>query len=314
MTSFGAAWLVVILLATPAFAQQAGPVAGLIEHIDCIARLMKKGSTTPIPLHAQTDDLRPLFAGERVHCESGNSMKIYTARTGDKTLTPHDAPYEILAPGPGVVGRADTAAEADQKVIAAYSGIAGARPKSILRVIYSPADGAGVKPRDFTIKWNPFQEMRLVNLTLRDRGGNVLWRQENIPASSKSLAPEQARNVLMKYRAGGNNGDLILQLASQDMPFEVRFSLLSVKEEEVLDAELGQWNGSPGGEAFLHLRRAYTFGRFRMFSDEADEYDAALRASPRSTTLLKAALSANVRAGNRVRADEIQKLLPAGSR
>jgi uncharacterized protein HemY len=103
---------------------------------------------------------------------------------------------------------------------------------------------------------------------------------------------------------------LTLALAGSNDWDEVHFSLLNAREEKDLNSQLDFWAKNSDGLA-LRLGRGYSFLRHKLYSEAADEYDAALSSAPESPNLLGDAIDANLRAGRLTRVKELQTRLAA---
>ena len=76
-----------------------------------------------------------------------------------------------------------------------------------------------------------------------------------------------------------------------------------------MQKELAQTNDEQ--EVFRHIARAEIYSRYKLYLEAANEYEEALKLSPESIDLLNATASAQDRAGNFKRRDEIDEQLKA---
>jgi len=121
---------------------------------------------------------------------------------------------------------------------------------------------------------------------------------------------ELARKSLKKMQKRNVSPYVELTLQSEvGKPQRVLFRVMSVNEEELLTKELGKWEGSV--EFTRNIGRAWVFSRHRLYDEAAAEYESALADSPESVHLLRATIRAYCRAGNKIRAEELAKRLPA---
>jgi hypothetical protein len=187
--------------------------------------------------------------------------------------------------------------------------------------ILSPSENSTVVPGQFSIRWVPSAVGCTLSLTIRDVGGNLLWRREDVDGASGSLRDDGAVRVfdkgpgpaLVSYRAETGRGPLTLQIDdSCGGENRVSFLLLSVKSEQSLERDLSSW-GKEAGTLLQHLGRASVYSRYGVFQQAADEYESALRAAPESRHLLVRTIKAHRQTGNFLRARELEKRLPEGT-
>jgi hypothetical protein len=60
-----------------------------------------------------------------------------------------------------------------------------------------------------------------------------------------------------------------------------------------------------------YIGRAYSFSRYKLYSESAAEYEAALLLAPESHDLLVATMNAYRSTGNLSRINELKRLLPS---
>jgi hypothetical protein len=80
-----------------------------------------------------------------------------------------------------------------------------------------------------------------------------------------------------------------------------------IRDERSLKQVLAFWQKDSGMMSY-HLGRASVFSRYRLFTQVAEEYEAALRTAPGSRHLLKRTILAHCETGNFTRAMELKKL------
>jgi hypothetical protein len=179
--------------------------------------------------------------------------------------------------------------------------------------ILSPSENSMAVPVQFSLRWVPSAAGCTLSLTIRDIGGKLLWRREDVDGASGSLTDDGAGRVLVRYRAESGRGPLTLQVDdSCGGENRVSFLLLSVKSEMSLERDLSSW-GKEAGTLLHHLGRASVYSRYGVFPQAADEYESALRAVPDSRHLLVRTIKAHRQTGNFLRARELEKRLPDGT-
>ena len=90
----------------------------------------------------------------------------------------------------------------------------------------------------------------------------------------------------------------------------VYFYLLSAPNEQALHRDLEMWNHHGNG-LMRYVGRAYSFSRYKLYSEAAAEYEAALLLAPESQDLLEATINVYRSTGNLRRIHELQRLLPS---
>lgn len=152
-----------------------------------------------------------------------------------------------------------------------------------------------------------------LSLTIRGVDGESLWRREDVDGASGSLTDDDARQVLVRYRAETGRGPLMLQLDdSCGGESQVSFILLSVGAEQSLKRDLASLR-KEAGTLLHHLGRAAVYSHYGVFPQAADEYESALSTAPDSRHLLIRTIKAHRRTGNLLHARELEKRLPGGS-
>ena len=138
----------------------------------------------------------------------------------------------------------------------------------------------------------------------------MLWGPTEVDGGVGSLKSGELSSALAAYKAKAASPSLILTLTlanSSDWE-EVHFSLLNARQEQELNAQLDFWEKHTEGLA-LRLGRGYSFSRFKLFADAAEEYDSSLSSAPESRYLLEDAIQANRLAGRPSRVKELQARL-----
>jgi|HubBroStandDraft_2_1064218.scaffolds.fasta_scaffold77007_3 hypothetical protein len=198
-------------------------------------------------------------------------------------------------------------------VIAEYLtgyGLAGAtrgRPPDS-RILW-PEEGSVVVPEHFVARWAPVSQK--VTLTIMSEAKDVtVWGPTEIDGASGSLKTTEISSALASYKAKSPNPNLVLTIAFANASDweEVNFSLLKGREEEELNSQLDFWAKHSDGLA-LHLGRGYSFMRYKLYSEAAEEYESALTTAPESPYLLEDAIRAERMAGRDSRVKELETRL-----
>jgi hypothetical protein len=242
-----------------------------------------------------------------VGCDEGGILKINLFGKL-KTILPSANPTPIPLPPA-------TPADADQKAIEDY-GRTGGRPRgdeSESSPIFSPANNSVVRPASFVIRWLPVPGAQAVAFTLQDEDGKEIWKLPHAAGISGTLLSDSVRTALQQYREEGGTGTLTLSIEAGSKKSRVSFKVISEEGEKSLAQALAS---ADRNESLLmrYVLRAYAFDRRMMFNDAANEYDAALALSPKSTDLIVADIQAQRRAGNKAKELQLIALLPPGTK
>lgn len=301
----------VIALASPceAIAQEGG--AGIVEEIRGAVFWRPSQGAKEERLDPRADAARRLYPGEQVRCARGSSLRLWLG-LGRRTVYP-SAWFTIP--------RAATSRSNPARRMLDDYGRVGGLDRGEQSKILSPSENSMAAPGQFSIRWMPSAAGCTLALTIRDVGGKLLWRREDVDGASGFLTDDGAVRVfddgpgpaLVRYRAETGRGPLTLQLDdSCGGETRVSFLLLSVKSEQSLERELSSW-GKETGTLLQHLGRASVYSRYGVFPQAADEYESALRAAPDSRHLLIRTIKAQRRTGNFLRARELERRLPDGT-
>ena len=292
--------LFVILGLMPCQALTQQRAGAIVERISGAVLLKQNGKQ--IRLNAKADVARVLYVGDGVYCEKGARLSL---RIGSKTTELDERSGWFTIP-PRVSSQSDP----HQKAIDEYGRIGG-RDKGFISnsTVYSPSDKSVVMPELFVIRWTPLKRRCVASFVIQKPDGQELWRQDKVNGASGSLISAAARQALMNYRAKVGAATLLLKLKdSCGNDDQETFRLLSAASEESLKGELAFWDHEPD-KLIAHLGRASVFGRYSIFPQAAEEYEAALAAAPKSHDLLLRTISAHRRTGNRARANQLEKRL-----
>ncbi len=274
--------------------------AGWIEEIHPPAYLKHDADSKAVLLDPKRDRFRRLYVGERLRCDHGGLLRLqlYGEMTEIK-----DSPVWFPVP------QVPTLRPNLKRQALDFYGRLGGRERADFLWVFSPANEGSVRVENFIIRWNPQAGVGTVSLAMEDEAGKRLWEQDGVNSVAGQFVSEAAKHAVAKYRDAGGEGPLVLVLVdSGGSESRVSFFPLSVQAGEVLDRELGMWDKEPTS-LMRHVCRAYSFARRRMFTEVADEYDAALQVDPDSQDLLAAAIEAHRRTGNSERVRELTRRL-----
>jgi hypothetical protein len=292
--------------AADSHSQSAGPVAGRIVSLKCDARMQKNGTQAVSSLSPTRDIALGLSAGDRVQCNGAGYMEVLVA-SGTKKITASDNWFTI-PPLPQ-----DPAYPQGDAVIAqslANYGRAGATRGATAdsRILWPTANSA-ILPDRFVIRWAPVPQK--IDLAVMTEAKDVtIWGPSAVDGRAGSFRSGALSSALAAYKSKAGSPALILTLTianSSDWE-EVHFSLLSGKQEQELNAQLDFWVKRTDGLA-LRLGRGYSYSRFNLFADAAEEYESALSSAPESRYLLEDAIQADRLAGRPSRVKELRTRL-----
>lgn len=292
--------------AADSHSQTTGPVAGRIVSLNCDARLQKNGARAEAPLSSSRDIALGLSSGDRVQCTGAGNMEVLVS-SGTKNITASDGWFPIppLPPDPPYPKADAVIAQS----LANY-GRAGATRGNAAdsRILWPSANGA-VLPDRFVVRWASVPQK--VSIAIMSESKDVtIWGPTAVDGGAGSFKSAALSSALATYRSKAGSPALVLTLTlanSSDWE-EVRFSLLNAQQEQELNAQLDYWEKHTKGLA-LRLGRGYSYSRFKLFADAADEYESALSAAPESLYLLEDAIQANRTAGRPSRVKELQTRL-----
>jgi hypothetical protein len=252
-----------------------------------------------------------LHVGDKVRCDKNGSLvlELKSVRT---TIEPSDQ-WTTIPRASG--SRKDAmAGPVDDwfKLAGGLRGSAGA--------VFSPPTGGyggAVLPDRFAIRWVPRKGVQDVWLRLRDHDGVQIWPEGNndgikVPAAAGVLISGEARQALEKYCREGAGGPLTLVMVdSNGNESAAEFSIVSEQDDKALQAHLNQCSAQPG--VMQYICRAYYFRQLKLFTEAAEEYEAALRVAPESLELQEHAIVAHRITGNYARERELGAHLPQGA-
>ncbi len=195
--------------------------------------------------------------------------------------------------------------------------LAGAPRGGFQTWVYSPPGGSedgAVWPAQFVFRWLPPDTAGNISLAIRDENGRKLWpagaeKVVRAPGATGQLFTPEVRDALLEYRKNGGHGRLTLVLTNpEDDESSIKFSVISMADEASLRSNLEECEGETG--LLRAVCRAYYFNELHLYTEAADEYEAALRdIAPGSADLIRHAIVAHGMTSNVKREKELTKLL-----
>lgn len=255
---------------------------------------------------------RALRPGEIVGIDPGGYLRLNLCIIGND---PNCKPTEITSTGEFriVAGPpAQTEHERKREKSAQQLGGSGGRPMGVLSPFFSPAPESAVRPSTLVLRWVPTRRLGSFSVNIKDPNqvrriwGNVIAR-----GASGYLDSQELKQILTKYRHDYQTGLLVLEVEDQNgIGSQSRFSLLTAQDEESLDQELAKWNDE-SDPLMRHLGRVQAFFARNMFTEVAEEFEAALSETPYSRDLLLRTIQAHRDTGNTAREENlIRRLRP----
>jgi hypothetical protein len=258
-----------------------------------------------------------LSVGDKVRCDENGRLSL-VLRKGAAPFTTIDPssswtriPKVSLPPSDFLAGPVDD-----------YFKLGGATRAGSHAWVYSPPDGApgsAVWPSNFVIRWIPQSATGNISVGIRDERGDPIWppgKDQRAPVASAAgeLMATEMRDALLAYRASGRRGPLTLILVNPEGDeSSVKFSIISAEQEDSLRRQLGDCDGQGG--LIRYICRAYYFRQLGLFTEAAEEYDAALKDfAPESVDLVRHAIAAHRLTGNYRRVEILTRQLPAGAK
>jgi len=283
-------------------AQDQEAADGRITKVKCSPAQFKRGDKKPRPLTKQDEGLR-LKAHDEVQCLGPDFIELLLP-SGPKQIKVEDG-LIVIPP----IDQDPLYAKSIADALTGY-GLRGAtRGRAADSRIFWPSDNSAVVPDHFEIRWAPVAQKIELSI-LSEAKDFTLWGPAELDGKAGSLKSDAIASALAAYKAKAANPALVLTLTlanSSDWE-EVHFSLLNARQEQELTAQLDYWEKHTDGLA-LRLGRAYSYSRYKLFADAAEEYESALSSAPESRYLLEDAIQANRLAGRPSRVKELQARL-----
>jgi hypothetical protein len=286
---------------TECWAQNADAADGQIMTVTCQAQVTIAGKAKR-SLSKRDEGLR-LKAGDKVQCMGDGSLEILLP-AGLKKINAADGSFVVRAIDP------DPAYHKPILEALAKYGIPGAtRGNAVDSRILWPSENSAVMPEHFVIRWKPVSQKISISI-LSEAKDVTIWGPAKVDGDVSPLQSKAISSALAAYRTNSGSPALVLTItfANASDWDEVHFSLLTSRQRQELDNQLDFWTKNSDGLA-LRFGRGYSFSRYKLFAEAAEEYDSALISAPESRYLLEDAILANRLAGRPARVKELQSRL-----
>jgi hypothetical protein len=271
---------------------------GWITPIKGPAYVIPRGQTTRIT-HNGPQDRRGLHGGDRVGCEANGSYELFiNNQVIPRSWSRSPYPIPMIAPPTDPQTR---------QALQAY-GHLGGRTRPGPQDILSPSAENNVSPELLVFRWVKRPGLIFLSVTTQ-RGGQIIWEANSINGQAGELVSAEARNRMREYRRDGGTEGLVLTLGGGGRIARANFTLLTEDADTALQTELRQWSQTQNS-LLKHVGRAETFSRNKMFAEEAQEYEDALRENSSSIFLKIKVRDAQRALGNTRRVTELERLIP----
>jgi hypothetical protein len=300
LSTIGSAAIVFAGAYLPAAAQD-GSFAGIISDITCSAKIMEAGSPTQQDLTSEHDKHRPVASGDKLRCTDAGKIVVQEG-TRNQTITNKGVGNDDWV----VVQRSPILNTITQDFDSAMTRGSDGQP------IYSPPSGGAVRASDLVVRWNPWPGIDQVTISIWPEATQQKFCCDGtFDGKQGSLELAELRKLLMRLRERNpDDRKVVLNISASALrDYLVKFSVLSATEETQLDAELATWENKNG--LFRHLGRAYAFSNYRLFTQAAEESEAALALAPESPYLLLSSIEAEHRTGNAAPLKDLEHRLEA---
>lgn len=293
------------LLIAPGVFAEAGQVVGVV--LSVAGRVyMRSSSGSEILLNPSRDVPKVIVEGESLRCGRASKMRVWIEGE-TRTITTRDGVFRPRVDRP--------LTPFQKKIVEAlneYGRPGGSR--GIESFIWSPPSGGAVRATSLKIRWTPVNAHGPFHLTVFKDSGNPVWTFDGADIADGRISPEgenALRLVLGELQTEKNPRAVTLDIESNDQgQSQVTFWVLSRQAEERLDKQLQRWNDE-SDPLLRAIVRAHTLSSALLYADAAEEFERALILAPESDSLLAAALDANLRTGNYIRAHNLREKIRA---
>ena len=271
-------------------AEQARRPTSFLEQVIGSVTLSERQEHT-LKLDPHKDAARILYEGETLTCAAGSHATGYlVSASGEKSSVRQDLCHpEKLEAGLG----SRNGAEAALKNFGQRAG----RNKGEDVPIFAPPDQGAAVPETFVVRWRTRPPLNSFTAILQDGRGTELARVPDVSGAEGVLESDVLRRALLRYQR--SEGDHAAKLTFHDkagLDQSVTFLVLTADQELELKNKLSD-GVAPDG-LFMHVQRAAVFDSYKLYDEEAAEYEAALKEAPESRDLLRAAFNAYSRIGD----------------
>jgi hypothetical protein len=278
---------------------QEASLAGILSHCDCAAELRESPSAPPRQLTQQDTDL-PLSVGEQLHCKGPGhlTMKLFEPSSATPvelpitaiTITQGDKWFTVRQ---GLSGQ-EMEGESDSPMVRGWP------PDESSLIIFSPPQDGVVSPTALVVRWNPVAGMGRVSFFVspQDTGRKLCCKGE-YAGSAGSWTSKELREALAAYdpQTEGERLDLEI-LDSKHRIYQVSFSVLGPQGRKQLARDLSRWARKDKDTIARLLGRGFVFAQFQLYTESANQYEAALQQAPANPLLRQLAIAAERRTGN----------------
>jgi hypothetical protein len=254
---------------------------------------LAEGSDKPIALN-QGDKDYPVASGDKVQCTGDGELIL---DLGDHTQTVRQRDGWVK------VQRSSHLDDLHRSTDPAVT-----RGGSVVPVIYSPPPRGAARPEHLVVRWNPWPDIGDLLLTVETVSrAEQLCCKQRIPGATGKFDSPALQSALTSYRAARSEADDKFKIEIADFAnrrYSTIFRLLAESDESKLIQALADWDRRD--PITRKIGRAFCFKSFGLFSEAAEEYESALKVSPRSSFLLALAIVAERRTGNMCRAEMLK--------
>jgi hypothetical protein len=166
-------------------------------------------------------------------------------------------------------------------------------------VIYSPPSNGRALADSLVVRWQPWEDADKVAIRIENETHREIFNQNGIDGSG-SFVSDPLHAALRAQQQGDPGGTLILSIYPAGSTVErdqLQFKLVTAEEEIALnhDLDLADRQENP---LVRRIARAYAFSSRKLWTEAAEEYEAAVKESPDDTAVLERAIRAENETGN----------------
>lgn len=183
----------------------------------------------------------------------------------------------------------------------------------ILFPIESPEIPNIIRPETVVLRWIATKEELTLSINVAGKD-EPFWSQA-VPGAPRLFNSNELRSALEEIRKKHPDKTFQLKIKIPSLKTEnsADFQILSLNDEKELREELAAVDKEEQG-VFRYLARAEIYSRYKLYIEEASEYEKALALSPESIDLLNTAAWAQDRVGNFAKRDAIDSKIKALSK
>jgi hypothetical protein len=303
---FTVVFAIVLAGASLPAAAQDGSFAGIISEITCKgkAEIIEVGTNTKKDLKPEVDKHRPVASGDQLRC-TGDGQIVVQLGGKSTTIIKEDKPGGKFA----LIRRSAILNSIAQDLDPAVTRGGSGQP------IFSPPSDGAARASDLVVRWDPWPGVDQLTISVWPNATRQKFCCDGTFDGKKgSLESPELRKALMPLRdRNADDRELVLNISGSLLrDFLVAFSVLSATEETQLNGELATWESK--NALLRHLGRAHIFSNYRLFTQAAEESEAALALAPESPYLLVLSIEAEHRTGNAAPLEELKRRLAAAQK